>query len=879
MPALAKKRGGAGKRPQSSVANPPSKLKRHKQDKSLARLLSALDTYHDFGDNSRTQSSVKSFKNLLQNILKDLFDDDTEKKQFEVYASNFNTMKDKIYTDFISENKKLSSGYTVEITNGQGDPNEILTEINTEFKIDTNVSSIGIISDLSSYVGCRTEFINKYIKSYATWFDTNENCFSDKIYGNPLLLSNDLSLNKDDNDLFYIKKISGSIDVNNNNVAIGTITLDSEVNFSQSSEDALRPEVGKYTTYIDISDSENIKIIKDFDTHFKKFNKGMNVVNKILFLMDLKRSGDGLQIISGKHNVLRDNKTHLPVFITSDIIAATIAANKGVRTILTHKDPSRLGNEHAIKYATFLINLESVLTPSQIAELKERSLKAEIKTLKKGAEQLIEDAKNFHSKQIEALEEKLKELIDYYAKPTKQFVLGLSNRSKTLSDYYNASNTFKNYYVITYTGDKNKATNDYTSLKNQEENKAKTSTDPNNYIDLHIARATYSSILNHINTPPKFSDQTKNAISEAFNIYTTKILEYANDCRCNHTMSYYLRYILHMVNRYLEDEKYIDIILHLHNNVFNIYKATLTPDYNLLNDLIIANKYIRPIFEYDTIRYDAIIISDIDKKNITIYSVIGPIYIDYLLNINKPTKSKMTEIINTINLVTDLNDSIKQVLIKLPHSGRNVPKDEITNYHNNPTSSNKKRLKELYDTIFKTHKLFMQPFCYIPPRNSNSIEQYRCAIQGGSHSSSLKRYMDLSFSEKIKHIKSNPSLLKKIYLKYYENKKDKKEILLKELKFIQKQNAIHIPNYEFKEADMSNLGFQIFKEELYLSPQLIDPVMAILFVYTNIFMYPSMDIYSLATTVRSPQTRHIKNIIHHVGQNSIVRRRIIYPTQ
>ena len=876
MPALAKKKGGAGKRPQSSVTKPPSTTKRPKQDKSHIRLLSALDTYHDFGDNSRTQASVKSLKNLLQNILKDLFHTPDEQKQFEDYASNFNTMKDKIYTDFISDNKKLASGYTIEITNGQGDPNEILQEINEEFKIDTNVSSIGIISDLSSYVGCRTEFINKYIKSYATWFDTNEHCFSDKIYGNPLLLSNDLSLIKDDNDLFYIKKISGSIDVNNNNVAIGSITLDSEVSFSQSSEDALRPEVGKYTTYIDISDSKNIKIIKDFDTHFKKFNKGMNVVNKILFLMDLKRSGDGLQIISGKHIVLRDNKTHLPVFITSDIIAATIAANKGVRTILTHKDHSRLGNEHAIKYATFLINLESVLTPSQIAELKERSLNTEIDTLKKGAKQLIQDAKNFHSKQNETLEKNLEELIGYYATPTKQIVLGLSNRSKNLSDYCNASNTFKDYYVKTYTDDKNKATKEYTSLKNKEEKKAKTSTDPNNYIDLHIARMTYSSILNHINTPPKISDETKTKISDAFNTYTTKILEYANDCRCNHTMSYYLRYIIHLVNRYLEEEKYIDIILHLHNNVFNLY-TSLTPIYNLTNYLIIANKFIRPIFELYSTKYDEIITSKISTKiDTTIYSVIGPIYIDYLLNIDKPTKSKMTEIVNTINKSEiDLNISIKQALIQLPASGANVPKIAITNYYNSPTPSNKRRLKELYDTIFKTHKLYMQPFCYNPPRKS--IEQYRCAIQGGSHSSSLKRYMDLSFSEKLKHIKLNPSLLKKIYLKYYNNTEDKKEILLKELKFVQKQNALHIPNYQFKEADMSNLGFQIFKEELYLSPQLIDPVMAIFSVYTNTFMYPSMEIYSLATAVRSPKIITKKN--DYFGQNSIVRRRIIYPIQ
>lgn len=62
------------------------------------------------------------------------------------------------------------------------------------------------------------------------------------------------------------------------------------------------------------------------------------VNNSCMFLMDLKRAGDGLQIETAKHTV----NGKAPIFITRDYIAATISANNGIRTILTTKK----GQEH-----------------------------------------------------------------------------------------------------------------------------------------------------------------------------------------------------------------------------------------------------------------------------------------------------------------------------------------------------------------------------------------------------------------------------------------------------------------------------------------------------------------------------------------------------
>jgi hypothetical protein len=859
----AKKKVGGGGSKRTAASAPPTVTKRKKtivSDVLLSEedtmLLSAIDTYHDFGDTSRTANI--SLKDLVKNILGSFIKNTEVEQKLATYTSNFNKMKDIVYSEYISTNTNIKSVPNIKINTGLNDKAghgitlPIRNKIFKEFFIDDD-KDIGIVSDLSSLVGCREEL--KYIASYATWFDSNDDC--DKNFK----IVNQLSIDKQNKELFYIDTIEGAL--SNSGKATGKIywpNLPLSTSFSENTEDNIRPEVTKYAAYIDV---KKLDTTSDFDIQFRNFNtKQMKPHQKMMFLMDLKRAGDGLQIISAKGlQAFGTSKTFVvPIFITSDIIAASIAANKGVRTILTQKDHLRFGNNpHALKYATFLMH-NTLLSPTLLKSLEDAALAKYAQDLEKKGASIINDVKVIYTAYNSEVEKNLKTLIDSYGSPTT-----INKQNPRTTIYSGASETFKKKYE-TYMTQKEDGIKEYVGLLDKEKKFLENTKEiiANKEIDAHIANRIYSTIIEQIKKEPEFTEDTKNKIKEAFTKYTTKILEYATNCNCIHTMSYYLRYIVDLVNRYLYEEKYIPLILHLHQHVFNIYTEvlnTIRPPYQFEKDLIIVYNYVQPIFKYDEEQYTSIIsvpyhllpVNDTNGIRSVICSVVGTLYMDYLIT-NVETSSQSEKLMETIKTVItgDNSQYIQERLITNTTSRDTFTNPTLVDFYKDV--SNKKKVKELYNVFFKRHEAYMYPFHHIcPSKKQNS----RCTIMGGSsisplrHSSSLKIYTEMPFIQKLQHVKANPSFLKKIYLKYYLNSTHKKSDLLKNLEFTQKRNAIHIPDYVFKTDD--DIGFQIFKESLYLSPQLIDPVTTIYMVYSNKLLYPDIELYNAAMSIKIVQ--------------------------
>lgn len=359
-------------------------------------LLSALDSYHDFGNNVRGTSSIFT-PELVKNNIADFIRNTNVKKTFNDFIDNKCTINGNnasieqcIYDKYVKNNTdiyenpeiiSLNHGYTIYKDNIEEDKKDIINifhHISEFYKIGVG-QKIVIINDSGSRTGCREEFT--YLISYASWFDGG-GCNDSENKNKKFIMDETLSIDKASNGLFFIDKIEGKI--NKSGKAEGNIyyrTNNKEIvtDFSETQNDKERPKVEKYKNYMD--DKAYLSEIKV-------------PANKMMYLMDLKRAGDSLQIISGLHEI---STGEIPIFITSDYIAATISVNKGVRTILTTQQPRTDKNKHSLKEAIFLAP-RYLLDESNILAMN-------LKILEKYPENQKEKYMLYKTQQIQKLEQ------------------------------------------------------------------------------------------------------------------------------------------------------------------------------------------------------------------------------------------------------------------------------------------------------------------------------------------------------------------------------------------------------------------------------------------------------------------------------------------
>jgi hypothetical protein len=813
-------------------------------------LLSAIDSYHDFGNTDRTQSSLKTYiKNLLDNFLKENEVD----VEFEKLTSNYNAMNKDVYDRYVIQDKDIYESQEYPLNTGKNlkgttedEHIDILDKILKFFQLTED--QVCIIRDRSSIAGCRKEFEGKFINSYASWFD-NSAC------NKAIIVANDIKLEKETKNLFLIDAIEGSHD---GKKAKGDVLYKNTKYPFGEAESVLRPEVSTYATYMN---TENTI----FDTHFKSLI-GKNTDTKSLLLLDLKRSADGLQIASGMtpYTLGAKGTSIYPVFITGDTIAATIAVNKGVRTVLTKQDPSKVnGNPHSLKKAVFLVH-KTLLDDDYIKELDKIALDDYKKNLTIRVEELKEEIKNTHREKLTELFEKLKEFLDADSK----------NVLKSFE-------SFKVYYKSNYLKYLENNINYYKNKLDMEKNFKKDSTVKNKHIDYMIAIPGYTYIINLLNEPIIFPNEILKKIETIFKKYInlktnyfSEIIKYAKHPDCPAKLSSLIHYSINLAYGYLYNDNIIDLLFHLYIPFFNMDKiitnASNSNKYTLGTMIQLANEgCLYDIFVFNTDKYTELITNEFIKENNIIISPIGVVFMDYLLTnetfIND--KRRTVDIVTTVlkkktavdNLLKDhlviINKhSTIERLIKYGHCTNHV-NDLVNKYlYENPSQTNINLLTEFADKVFNQYLNFMAPFYYYKKPQAQPLFSNQ---EGGntppSRTSSLKKFMNLSFNEKIKHLihSKDTQLLEKLYDTYYKTDK-KQHSLRKELEYIQTINSIIIDDYKKSVPNSKNIGFELFKESLFLYPQLIDPSFAIELAYFNKLLKPNIELYNAIKNLQNP---------------------------
>ena len=352
-----------------------------KYDINELKLLNALDSYHDFtGQRAKYVNNFIKHR-LVKEVINSFLEDEKSKAMFNEII-NTGGFEKKMYEKYVADNRniikivELPLNKIIESTGGAGENKklkvdkkikkdediDVFSDILKHYKIpEKEASKLAIILDGGSF-GCRKKFKNNYVESYASWFDrgngksdNSKRC--NKNYKN-FELNEKIAVSKINNDLFYINEISGKY--NKTGEKDGYIKLNNEkISFSSPDQSGCKPAVEKYSDYINIIQKDKNIVIKGEPWFTEQINKiyaysekdiKKAVNDSCMFLMDLKRAGDGMQIQSVK--VMETETTKIPIFVTQDIMAATISAFKGFRTILTTIDKKR--NTTSSKYALLL---------------------------------------------------------------------------------------------------------------------------------------------------------------------------------------------------------------------------------------------------------------------------------------------------------------------------------------------------------------------------------------------------------------------------------------------------------------------------------------------------------------------------------------------
>ena len=864
-----------------SVAPPPAAFK---IDPDTICLLSALDSYHDF-TSSRSELDKVMVGTLIKSFIHSNPVVENEFKDFtNPNAKNKKTLEQRVYEKYVLKNNtvlkkpkiQLNKGGAIKITarnpSGEDDITNITKEIKQHFSLEDNQPFI-IIDDRGSQSGCRDEF--NFLISYASWFDRG-GCKIDKPDKNVDLTK--IAIDKQS--LFYIDKIEGTLDAGR--FAKGNIYVPDIIQpipFHEHQNDDDRPEVNKYSTYI--SDLNNTNFFK------KNLSKITDDKNKQMFLMDLKRAGDGLQIVSGENMI---NGKYAPIFVTSDIIAATISVNKGIRTILTSKDHKRLsGNVHAIKYATMLVPCY-LLQKDVLEKLLKESTNSYLKSYKQDQEKEWNDVIADYCKE---LEKNLRDIRE--SQNIKHFKTKIDNFytfiSKTEYQYEKIKNQIQSHIALNqsvYPDNDLEETDfvpfntEFTSFHEKVESK----------------KLEIPTIING-----KFIQFFKQSIDTVDNFCQEK--------NYSVMMKKYLSYITNLIkNPNINDDYDYSLIPKLYDNINNICDAInkkdaftkklfnktvlnqsqITPDIKqlvinikiakILYKLFIADEKYKEIMGYDS--------STIANNHIK--SPIGVIYMEYLLKLKNSEEIKtVIKIIglliplvleeseanrlidNTTEKDKYLPTALKNYLSKktqevnptpLRVSNTQFPTEKAALIIKESTYANKlpgySDLLDFYTRIVHTHNTYMgiQPNLVSKggglgkrPRSSEkSIDKkYTSLIRPFVEYKfdTLDNFIKLPFIVKEMIIKLcgaevKENILRCIFLKYYNSEVYDNLAVKRELRIIQNTNNFLEVRPFVKLVSLRNYSkihnqnaFKLFKEYIYIYPEYMDPVMMMYMKYSN----------------------------------------------
>lgn len=416
------------------------------------KLLNVLDSFHDF------KGARNNIPLLDKAILEQTFDSYQDIKDLNYKKHTTGNFEEKLFNTYVTNNPNITTLCKIQLNNSillkkqQGGARSIripaepgskknailpvLDDIAKYYNIDKN--NIVIVKDRGEYIGCRQEL--SYIDTYAAWFDGA----SGTICKNPKNMKLDKSVEVT-NDLFYIDSISGKYE---NGKYIGNIKFSGkQVPFSQGTHDKCRANVQTFSKFIKTIKTQSMKVGNQWIDEQLQYiyqqtpdNVALAVNNCCMFLMDLKRAGDALQIESCRIK-LPDNK--IPIFVTLDRIAAIIALNKGVRTILTTIGEAGTKTATAVKYA-FL--LEPSPEKRRQQPIPERIIETDEKNKSKKDKELSDNVSTYTScirTYITGNTNIMKEYLEFIIKLTDKYVKEDNFTTLFQSHIYNICKTIK----------------------------------------------------------------------------------------------------------------------------------------------------------------------------------------------------------------------------------------------------------------------------------------------------------------------------------------------------------------------------------------------------------------------------------------------------
>ena len=669
----------------SSAAQGNKRQKAKKNDKIQltdkdTKLLNIIDSYHDFGSGTRVKD--KAIRHAVGNIIFNYIKKDNLSIDFNLLTTTTGTtLEHNIYKKYVEENDDIEMPDEILLHDGTKKIS-ILKDIENNFCIpETDKAKIHIIDDRGSYTGCDTASgFRKFILSYASWFD-NGGCNNKPVTYE--ILDGEIKM-EHPNEMFYIKSISGGLDgVTATSNAKGKIELPNNttaIEFNQSANDDDRPSVPKYASYMD----------KNSKTFLKAFKNITNYDNKIMFLMDLKRAGDGLQIKSAKTVV---PAIAIPIFVTSDIIAATIAVNNNIRTVLTTKDPDIQGtNAHSLKYA-------QVLLPKFLGD-SEKLAKMNKDALNNYIVKNASEWKAYGISELKLLDAIKTKLNEHITTLIKQTIINNHNTDaliKNVVEQIKETNSFKkrirNYYKRT----------DIRINKDIErrEKEGYSAPIPIRDTDLKPFREEFNNkatgLFAKIDEALQFSnDALLTQLKTHLDTYTRKIEKYKSESGSK-ILNQYLKYIVKLTNHYVQTKNLATLFNQIYKQLINIctviekniasvtttnnpynsranpqFLQTISPKNKVLCKNLIIAKYIEIIFVRNEDRYNEYI-GDFDENHVII-SPIGMVFMEFLLknkDIRTTMKTTVTDDIITLHELREIDSSKLKYLVqfKSPNDG------------------------------------------------------------------------------------------------------------------------------------------------------------------------------------------------------------------
>jgi hypothetical protein len=906
-----KKRGGTSNKPtydeklhDACYGNAgPSTVKeqRDMKDMDIYRAISALDTLHDFAKprNGKTQLDRVLVIGIIRSFL--------NKKQCEIfdkYSRTNNNHEEKLYENYVTNNSnidilcklQLNTQVTYSTTGGgrtqrtADDKNKktasmlpVLNRIAKYYNIQED--SIVIVKD--DGVACLKDLL--HVDSYAAWFDTNNLsvCKDNANNKDNFKLEVEASISKTTNDLFYIDRISGNY-INNSYSGLIEFGSKTPEKFSQDNQTNNKADmsVPTITNWINSLNENNKKPYEKgqdwFSEQIKYIYKsdGENATNNAcMFLMDLKRAGDALQIASCSK--VPNNK--IPIFMTMDRIAATIAVNKGILTILTtQKNAPRGTNLSSIGYAILLKPASGLsgntnnIAPAPAPMPMPMPAPAPMPAPKKPEATKVEVNTKPLDTAIERRNALIKELLSDPSYTRKKLIIG---SLKTRSDEIKS---------IQGKIEKSISSSDFTDTQTA-------------YIKTHIQKFTLiiQRYIETVDNPP------------------------------TNIMKEYLNFIIKLTNKYITDKNFDALFYNLYIDIYNIYIIILNnradfndttkkfvvgltsvskDNFHFIINYIIA-KYVENIFNNYDYEDEYGIIDNLSETkqntfmNKVVMSPITTIYIEYLLSKTQYTTEMIAKLRGDIIKIspTYVSQGDSEILIMITDtkiSEKKVPTVILT-FLKNATNSEqithidiavnpREDLKNLYNRIYNEHIKFMNNKIPLSnditggngvKRNRESSEVYigsnSKVIQDiknsyinykyKSHSDELCNFMKLPFEVKhmiIQYSSDKEKIIKDVFTKFYKDTSiilDEKEIEteLRNIRYCKHVLNIELEKPIQRSTVRNNNAFLLFRESLYFYPEYIDPVMCIYMTYTNSFLPPMITMpisIKKLTEVSSPET-------------------------